>query len=64
MKASGVIAEGLESSAISVPSKNGACIRLDPEAADATIRDLYYHDKEEGILGGARHGNVVVEVSF
>jgi hypothetical protein len=63
VKASGVIIEGLEISGISVPSKNGACIRLDPEAGEVMIRDLYCHDSEEGILGGAPHGNIVVEDS-
>jgi hypothetical protein len=63
VKASGVIVEGLEIFGISVPSKNGACIRIDPEAEDVTIRDIYCHDSEEGILGGAPHGNLVVEDS-
>ena len=64
VKASGVIIEGLEISGISVPSKNGACIRIDPEAEVVTIRDIYCHDSEEGILGGAPQGDVVVEDSI
>jgi hypothetical protein len=63
VKASGVIIDGLEISSVSVPSKNGACIRIDPESVDVTIKDVYCHDSEDGILGGAPRGNVIVEDS-
>ena len=63
LKASGVIIEGLEISNITAPDKNGACIRIDPEAGDVTIRDVYCHDSEDGVLGGPKQGNVTIEGS-
>ncbi len=50
---------GLECSGIQVPDRNGACIRL--EGTNLTLRDVYFHDSESGILGG--RGRIVIEDS-
>jgi hypothetical protein len=63
LRASEIVIEGFEISNVSVPDKNGACIRIDPEAGDITIRDVYCHDSEDGILGGPKRGSVTVEDS-
>ena len=63
LRAEGIVIEGFEISNISVPSKNGACIRIDPQAGDITIRDVYCHDSEDGILGGPKQGSVTIENS-
>jgi hypothetical protein len=51
--------EGLECSGIWVPDGNGACVRA--EGANLTLRRVYFHDSQEGILGG--RGRVVIEDS-
>ena len=43
--------EGLEISGINVGDGNGACIRLDPGSRDITLKNLYCHDSQDGILG-------------
>lgn len=55
----GVTIENIELSGAAVPDHNGAGIRA--EGKDLTIRSSYFHDNEEGILGGA--GEVLVELS-
>lgn len=51
---------GIECSDIAVADRNGACIRL--EGGNLVVRDVYFHDSEEGIL--ASHcGSVLVEGS-
>lgn len=57
-----VTIEGFEISNVSVPSRNGACIRLDPRAQDVTVRDVYCHDSENGMLGEVR-GQLTIEKS-
>lgn len=61
--ASNVLIEGFEISNVSVPDKNGACIRVDPSASDLVIRDIYCHDSQNGILGGPRSGSLTIEDS-
>lgn len=56
-----VTIEGIECSHIRVPDRNGACVRI--QAANTTIRNVYFHDNDEGILGGAPEGKVVIENS-
>jgi hypothetical protein len=63
LRASDVVVQGFEISNVSVPDKNGACIRINPQAGNITIRDLYCHDSEDGILGGPKHGDVTIEAS-
>ncbi|MFP6747129.1 MAG: right-handed parallel beta-helix repeat-containing protein [Alphaproteobacteria bacterium] len=60
VRAANVTITGLEISNAVVRDRNGACIRIDPEAADLLIDDLYCHDSENGILGGPRRGGVTV----
>ena len=52
--------EGIECSHIAVPHRNGSCIKL--EGVGLTVRDVYFHDSEQGILGGFG-GTVLVENS-
>lgn len=59
IKGDSVLIEGLECSGISLSSGNGACLRL--EGKDTTINKVYFHDSDEGILGG--HGSVVIKNS-
>ncbi|HUI93070.1 MAG TPA: right-handed parallel beta-helix repeat-containing protein [Chitinivibrionales bacterium] len=51
--------ENIEFSNATVPDQNGAGIRQ--EGSNVTIRHCYFHDNEDGILGGS--GNVVIEYS-
>jgi MYXO-CTERM domain-containing protein len=56
--------ENIEFMGASVPDMNGAGIRI--EAANLTIRNCYFHDNEDGILGGPPAdgtGEVLVEYS-
>ncbi len=52
--------ENIEFSGAKVPDHNGAGIRLD--GGNLTVRNCYFHDNENGILGGA-YGTVLVEHS-
>ncbi|NOQ63646.1 MAG: hypothetical protein GQ582_03960 [Methyloprofundus sp.] len=45
-----VTIDGLEISNITVGSKNGACIRIEANAKNVKIKDVYCHDSENGIL--------------
>ena len=45
-------AEGIEFSGAKVPDQNGAGIRSETSGT-LVLRDCYFHDNEEGILGGA-----------
>ena len=51
--------ENIEFSGAAVPDKNGAGIRAD--GVDLAVCGSYFHDNEDGILGGA--GNVLIEYS-
>lgn len=59
--ANGVVIEGLTCSGISVPSFNGACVRL--HGKDLTLRGVYFYDSEEGLLTGKNAGRIVIEDS-
>jgi len=63
VRASNVTIQGFEISDISVRHRNGACVRIDPEAGDVVIRDLYCRDSENGVLGGPRNGSILIENS-
>ncbi len=54
-----IAVENIEFSGAAVPDKNGAGIRADGQ--DLAICASYFHDNEDGILGGA--GNVLIEYS-
>ena len=55
--------EGFEISGIQVGDGNGACIRLDPNSRDITIKNVYCHDSQDGLLGGFT-GKLVIEDSL
>jgi len=61
VRADGVVIDGVECSHIAVPDQNGACIRV--EGANLTVRNVYLHDNQEGILGGPGGGTFLVENS-
>ncbi len=52
--------EHIEFSGAAVPDHNGAGIRLD--GSGLTVRECYFHDNENGILGG-NSGNILIEHS-
>lgn len=51
LQAPDVTVQGLKISGISVPDKNGACIRVAQAATKLLIRDIICLDSENGILG-------------
>ncbi len=55
------VIEGLECSGISVPAYNGACIRL--RGRNLILRNVYFHDSQQGLLSGGEVGEVIVEDS-
>lgn len=55
------VIEGLECSGIEVPAQNGACIRL--RGRNLTLRNVYFHDSQQGLLSGGDVGEVIVEDS-
>lgn len=59
-KGRGITVENIEFSGAKVPDQNGAGIRVD--GPDINICNSYFHDNENGILGGTG-GNVLVEHS-
>jgi hypothetical protein len=62
VKADRVLIEGIECSNIAVRDNNGACIRI--EGDDLTVRNVHFHDNQEGILSGPGGGVLVVEGSL
>ncbi len=56
-----VVIDGIERSGIEVPDENGACIRI--EGHDLTVRNVHFHDNQQGILSGPGGGTVLVENS-
>jgi hypothetical protein len=62
VKAKGVLIEGIECSEIAVRDKNGACIRI--EGDDLTVRNVHFHDNQQGILSGPGGGVLLVEGSL
>jgi Right handed beta helix region len=62
VKTGGVLIEGIECSGIAVRDNNGACIRV--EGDDLTVRDVHFHDNQEGILSGPGGGVLLVENSL
>jgi hypothetical protein len=62
VRAKGVLIEGIECSGIAVRDNNGACIRI--EGDDLTVRNVHFHDNQQGILGGPGGGALLVEHSL
>lgn len=61
IKGDNALIEGLECSAITVRDRNGACIRL--EGHTLTVRHVYFHDSQQGVLANAGSGDIVIEDS-
>jgi hypothetical protein len=62
VKAPGVLIDGIECSEIAVRDNNGACIRI--EGDDLTVRNVHFHDNQQGILSGPGGGVLLVEDSL
>jgi hypothetical protein len=62
VKTDDVTVEGIECSGIHVRDNNGACIRQ--EGRDLTVRDVHFHDNQQGILVGAPGGDLLIENSL
>jgi hypothetical protein len=54
-----VVIENIEFSNCSVPDRNGAGIRI--ECQSMTLRNCYFHDNENGVLGGPPDCEVLME---
>ncbi len=63
VSAANFTAENIEFAGAAVPGKNGAGIRADGSGT-LTIRNCYFHDNEDGILGGDDNSSVVIEYSI
>ena len=63
VSASNFTAENIEFAGAAVPDKNGAGIRADGSGT-LTIRNCYFHDNEDGILGGDGNSSVLIEYSI
>ncbi len=50
--------EGIECSGIGVSDGNGACIRLEGE--NLTLRNVYFHDSQQGVLTRSRGGGRIL----
>ena len=59
--AANITVDGIECTGITVPDENGACIRI--QGPDLTVRNVYFHDNEQGILNGVDAGHVLIEDS-
>ena len=55
--------EDLECSGVTVADRNGACVRIEGDAKTMTIRNVYFHDNDTGILGGVEGGHILIENS-
>ena len=53
--------ENLEMSGAAVPDRNGCAIRF--SGVNLTLRRVYFHDNEEGVLTGGLGGDILVEYS-
>ena len=62
VKADDVLIEGIECSGIAVRDGNGACIRI--EGDDLTVRNVHFHDNQQGILSGPGGGALLIEDSL
>ena len=63
VSAANFTAENIEFAGAAVPDKNGAGIRADGSGT-LTIRNCYFHDNENGILGGDGNSAVLIENSI
>ncbi|WP_182030437.1 right-handed parallel beta-helix repeat-containing protein [Vibrio sp. B1FLJ16] len=56
-----VVIENIECSEVAVPHHNGACVRQN--GRDLTLRYVYFHDSEQGILSAKGSGRLTIENS-
>ena len=56
-----VTVDTIECLDIAVKDKNGACIRF--EGKNLTVKNVYFHDAEQGLLAGGDHGKIIIEDS-
>lgn len=56
-----VVIENIECSEVTVPHKNGACVRQN--GRNLTLRYVYFHDSEQGILSAKGSGKLTIENS-
>lgn len=61
IRGNNTVIDGLECSGIEVPAFNGACIRL--RGRNLTLRNVYFHSSQQGLLSGGEVGEVLVENS-
>ncbi len=61
--AANILIEGFEISGVAVGDGNGACVRLDPGTRNLTLRNVYCHDSQDGLLG-AIAGRLSIEDSL
>ena len=61
VKGNNTVIEGLECSGISVADGNGACVKL--EGRNLTLRNVYFHDSEQGLLTNRDAGTIIIEQS-
>lgn len=61
IKGNNVTVENMEFSGARVSHGNGAGIRI--EGAGLTLRNCYFHDNQNGILGGHKDGEIIIERS-
>jgi hypothetical protein len=61
IKGHDTVIDGLECSQIRVPDRNGACVRL--EGRGLLLRNVHFHDSQQGLLTGPDGGKVVIENS-
>ncbi len=54
-----ITVENIEFSGAKVPDRNGAGIRI--QGRNLTVRNCYFHDNEDGILGGHNQGHILIE---
>lgn len=55
------VIENIECHSISVPHKNGACIRFEGKGLE--LNNVYFHDAQQGMLTGHNPGRVVIKNS-
>ena len=61
VKGDDVVIEGLECSHIAVRDVNGACVRA--SGRNLTLRKVYFHDAQTGLLAARAEGRIVIEDS-
>lgn len=61
IKGDDTVIEGLDCSRIEVGDQNGACVRL--EGRNLTLRKVYFHDSQEGLLANDETGAILIEDS-